>query len=227
MIEFISKMFQNRKAARKFRPKRGLFVVLVGLDGSGKTTVARKLCGLVAGEGRFDSVHYFHWLPRLSKHAEFSFPDLNPVPRKRKLEANIWRSSISIIRLLKNILLTNLAYWSRLHWRLRRNALILMDRYYYNYYLDPASVKYYGPGWLLEWARRLFPKPDLVVVLKTRPQILLSRKQELSEEEVLRQIQVLDRLQFRAGHTIEVDASLSPGEVARKVMEKILEVADE
>ena len=227
IIEFISKILEPRAATTDFGRKRGLFVVLVGLDGSGKTTVARKLCCLAGAQKRFKKVRYFHWLPRLGQSLAFPLPDLNPTPRKPKLAPHACRSLLSIARLFKNIVLTNIAYWLRIRRLLRRNSLILSDRYYYNYYLDPASVKYAGPSRVLYWAQRFFPPPDLVVVLKTPPEVLRSRKQELSEHEILQQSEILHRLQFRARTTLEVDASLPALDVARNIMDKVVHLANE
>jgi thymidylate kinase len=227
IIEFISQILEQQRNTGKLRWKRGVFAVLVGLDGSGKTTVARKLCGLAAMRERFTEVRYFHWLPSLSKPTEFPLPDPKPVPRKPKLQPNLWRSAISIQRLFKNIVLSNLAYWLHFGWRFRRSALLLTDRYYYNYFLDPASVRYYGPDSVLNWARRFFPKPDVVIVFQTSPEILRSRKQELSEEEILRQNQLLRALDFRARQTFTVDASLPVPHVTAAVMNAILKIAHE
>jgi thymidylate kinase len=108
----------------------------------------------------------------------------------------------------------------------RRNSLVLLDRYYYNYYLDPDSVKYSGPTGWVDRMRPLFPRPDLVVVLKAPPDVLLARKQELSEAEIRRQSAVLDQLQFQAAHTLEVAASRPAADIALTILQKIIKIAD-
>ena len=99
-----------------------------------------------------------------------------------------------------------------------------MDRYFYNYYLDPVSVKYYGPRWVLDVLTRLFPKPEIVITLSAPPEILLRRKQELSEAEMREQAEVLKQLQFTTPHVIAADASEPAAQVAEKVMHRLREI---
>ena len=104
---------------------------------------------------------------------------------------------------------------------MRRQALIIIDRYYYNYFLDPVSVRYYGSPRLLERMQRFYPRPDLVVVLAAPAATLLARKQELSPEEIHRQSSVLDQLALEAQDKLVVDATQSPQKIAQEIWRKI------
>jgi thymidylate kinase len=173
---------------------------------------------------RFPKIRYFHWRPKILKSAAFPLPEHGNLPRERELQRNLFLSVLSAARLCKNLLLTNIAHAVRVRPLLRRNAIVLVDRYYYNYYLDPVSVKYYGPAWLLDRLRSFFPRPDLVVVLKAPAEVLRARKQELSGEQILRQTAILNQLRFDAGHTMEMDASQPAPEIARAIMRKLVEI---
>jgi thymidylate kinase len=146
---------------------------------------------------------------------------MGPVPRKLPLKKTLLQSFVSSLRLAKNLILANLGYGLRTRPLKRRGALVLVDRYYYNYFLDPVSVKYYGPQWLLQKAQAWFPKPDLVVVLKASTQTLLARKQELSPEEAERQNQILENLRFNAKDVLELDAGRPPEELAGRILDKL------
>jgi thymidylate kinase len=209
-----------RPEEEKGRRDRGAFMVLLGLDGSGKTTVARQLCCLAAERSRFMRIRYFHWQPKVFGPAEFPLPEYRNLPRKPELSRNFLRACLSAARLFKNLLLATLAYWLRVRPGLRRNSLVVVDRYFYNYFLDPVSVKYYGPGWLLERVRRLFPRPELLVVLKAPAAVLLARKQELSSQELERQNVLLDQLRFESKPLV-LDASQPAVETARKILEAL------
>ncbi len=228
IIRFVSAVLERYRLPPAPGPhQRGVFVVLVGLDGSGKTTVARRLCCLGPEQTRFQRIRYFHFQPRIVRDTTFPLSEPGNLPRKREQRRSLLGSLLSAARLLKNLLLANLAHRLRVRPLLRRNSFILVDRYFYNYFLDPVSVKYYGPAWLLERVRRWFPRPDLVVVLKAPPEVLLARKQELSREEILRQSARLEQLRFEARETLVVDASLPPEEIARAIWEKAAALADQ
>jgi thymidylate kinase len=220
IIQFIASILEPRLQPRPAR-QRSALVVLVGLDGSGKTTVAREICCQAARTENFRGIRYFHWRPAVFGQAALPLPEFRNVPRKPRLNGNPVRSLLSIARLLKNLVLSNLAYWLRVGPMLRRGGLVLVDRYYYNYYLDPVSVKYYGPSWLLDRLCPFFPRPDLVVVLRAPSEVLLARKQELSAEEISRQIALLDRLPIKAGGVLELDASRPAGEAARDILKEL------
>jgi hypothetical protein len=225
-IEFVSNILERRTAAKNKPPRRpGVFCVLVGLDGAGKTTLARNLCQPGAHDSPFCGVRYFHWQPKIFKDIEFPFPEFKAPPRKNELARNRLNTALSVARLVKNVVLANLAYWMRVRSLLRRGYLVLVDRYFYNYYLDPVSVKYYGPAGFLDRMRRLFPQPDMVLKLGATREVLRQRKQELSEAEIVRQISVLDQLQCDAAVVVGADASQPAARVARDAMNAIVNAA--
>jgi hypothetical protein len=59
------------------------------------------------------------------------------------------------------------------------------------------------------------------VVLRAPSEVLLARKQELSAEEISRQIALLDRLPIKAGGVLELDASRPAGETARDILKEL------
>jgi len=223
LIEFMVDVLGRHAAAGdSVRPAHGIFCVLVGLDGAGKTTLARNLCHFAAGESRFRGVRYFHWRPNLSRRVEFPLPEFQNLPRKQARPKNLFNSVLSAARLAKNVVMANLAWQVRLRPLLRRGYLVLVDRYFYNYYLDPVSVKYSGPTSWLNFARRFFPAPDVVVTLHAPTEVLLRRKQELPEAEILRQAATLETMPFDAARVIDADASRPADELAQNTLSEIL-----
>ena len=222
-IEFIAAILGRNPEPRPGPPPRGKLCVLVGLDGAGKTTLARNLCQLAAREPRFQGARYFHWQPRLFRHVQFPLPEFQNLPRKMELPRHAVNSLLSAARLAKNLMLANLTYWLHIRPLLRRGYLVLVDRYFYNYHLDPVSVKYYGPAGLLARAERLFPAPEIVVTLSAPPDVLLQRKQELTETEIRRQAATLAGMKFTVP-VLAADARRPADAVAQTVMRGIVEL---
>ena len=227
LIEFISTVLEKERqpgAAQKGR--HGVSVVLIGLDGSGKTTLARNLARLAATDSRFDGVRYYHWRPKIFNALEFPLPEFRETPRKPPLPKTPLNSLLSALRLVKNVLVANLASFFRVRPLLRRNYLVMTDRYFYNYRLDPDSVKYAGPAWLLNSLLPLFPRPDLVITLEADAATLLARKRELSPEEIARQIALVRDLDLHGARRLSVDASQPADHVARATLAAITAAAN-
>jgi len=200
---------------------RGVFIVLLGLDGSGKTTIARELCCLASATNQFEAIRYFHWRPGLVGQGSLPLPSTTNVARKPSLQAHPFRSLISTLRLFKNLALTRLAWRLKVQKLMRRKTLVIIDRYFYNYYLDPVSVRYYGPSSLVDKVRPAFPRPDLIVVLKAPAATLRARKQELSEEQIHQQSAVLQQIALDSPQSMVVDATRPAAEIAREVLARI------
>ena len=221
-IEFISAILERESAPLPAaRPQRGLFCVLVGLDGSGKTTLGRNLCDVSLTGSRFRGIRYFHWRPKVFNPVEFPLPEFKDTPRKPAEKRTIANSITSLLRISKNALLSSFAWHLRVRPLLKRGYLVIVDRYFYNYRLDPASVKFTGSPAQLDFMENFFPCPDLVVKLRAPREVLLARKRELSDEEIIRQAKALDDLTFDTGRTVVADATQPANEVARNTMAEI------
>jgi thymidylate kinase len=228
LVRFACLMLDHTRAG-KAASHRGLFCVLVGLDGSGKTTLARNLAISSTNNMRpcFRGVRYYHWLPRLGKPVEWPFSMYEEYPRTRNYAASPVNMALSCVRLLRSLLWAHLSYALLVRRLRRRNYLVLLDRYFYNYILDPSSVKYSGPTWLLNAVLPLFPRPDAVILLKADPSILQPRKRELSPDEFAAQTARLNEMKVYAPRRIALDASQPVDQVASTAFASILEMTSD
>ena len=60
------------------------------------------------------------------------------------------------------------------------SGIILYDRYHADMLVDPVRYRYGGPAWAARLASDLMPKPDVAFFLDANPEVLLSRKQEVT-----------------------------------------------
>jgi hypothetical protein len=165
------------KRADRARTGSGAFVVMVGPDGVGKTTVARELIAAYEGSAR-----YFHFRPAVFSELstepplhQAAPPDKGPSGGSRVLG---W------IRLLRSYAYFWLGHLARVRPAVRRGELVVGDRWAYGYLVQPRAMKYFGPRWLAEWAIRALPRPDLVANLRAPAAVVHTRKQELTLGEI-------------------------------------------
>ncbi len=186
---------------------RGSFVVVVGPDGSGKTTLAHALTDRFGSRAR-----YFHFLPRpiwrLSKR-----PGIPGELVDKHTEAG--NRPLGWVRLARNVVKARLAYWLVIGPALRRGQTVVGDRYLYGYVVQPIPLKFSGPEWVARMALRLIPKPDLVVVLDAPTAVIRSRKPELSSEAI-----DVERLAWTkvAARSVVLDSVDSPDALVDQVL---------
>ncbi len=142
-----------------------MLIAIEGIDGAGKTTVARYLFEELRRRG-YDVV-----LLKEPTESEYG----------RKVR-ELLRSGKSNPHLELELFLKDR------EWNVRNNVLpalesgkiVIMDRYYY------STVAYQGASGIdIEYIRRLnerFPKPDLVIILDVRPEVALKRIEDRRRE---------------------------------------------
>jgi len=177
----------------------GLFLILLGPDGSGKTTLAKELDKRL--KPLFSSTEYyhgrFHLFPQLGSVKRL----LKPFSKKEQStkEATIVktdmtkRDKLSTFRASANIIYYGLEYtFARIPiWlKFSKNTLIVSDRYFYDYLLHPEYTN--APKWLILLFIKLVPKPDLILLIKCDPNVIFERKKELPLEEIARQQKLLE-----------------------------------
>jgi thymidylate kinase len=209
-----------RKTLSPYLRRCAPIIAVVGPDGVGKTAVVQALsrntldpfCGFIAR----------HWrpgvLPRpgsLLGRAALP-PDAHGLPPRRRPGRLHW------LRLAYYFVDFTLGHFLKDRPASSRLQVVLYDRHALDMAVDPVR---YGlsssRGIRLFW--RLIPKPDLIVLLFDEPRRIRSRKEELEEAEIERQLQVWLRLagEGQVGALIRVDGGAE--QAAGAVNELILE----
>lgn len=190
----------------------GVFVVIVGPDGVGKTTLADRIIGGWSG-----SAAYFHFLP--SKGSPIaSRPDPMALPTKPK-PPKYGSRGMGWVRLARNLVRFWIAYLVRIRPLVQSGVLVVADRWAYGYIGQPHALRFYGPPLLARLAMHFFPRPDLVINLTAPVEVIASRKDELSAAEIRDE---LGRwVQVGPGRRVELDASQTVEDLAEEATELI------
>lgn len=194
------------------RAGRGAFVVIVGPDGVGKTTVARTLLE------RFDGpTGYFHFRPPLRGPLPSAPPDRSaPSPGKGEPGGSAF---LGWLRLARNVARFWAGYTLTVGPAVRKGALVVADRWAYGYVAQPLALRFYGPETLARLALRLLPQPDLVANLTAPPAVIRKRKQELSEEAI--SVELGRWTHIPTGRRRDIDATGDPEAIVSLVLEEL------
>lgn len=219
-------------------------VALVGPDGSGKTTISRRLRETLPLPIKYvymgvnpDSSNLMlptTWLLNKIKRGLGAEPDTRG-PRAIE-EAVRPRPKNPLRRVLAEIksalLLTNriAEEWFRqgLTWLYTwRGYVVLFDRHFFSdyYAYDIAPTPYRKPwtrrlhGWMLD---RVYPKPDLMIYLDAPAEVLLARKGEGTVEVLEERRRAYLEMRAHVPNFVRVDATQPEDVVLRQVTDLIL-----
>lgn len=201
----------------------GVFVVFMGPDGAGKTTAIEGfkniLSQFVINESSLQLAWRPSYLPRLASLTT-SGNSLDNISKKEKLE-RLPSFGSSLLRYSYYVLDYVLAYWV-LHRRVLVNeGFILYDRYYYDYLIQPPYRSFINlPFGFKRLLGLIVPKPHLVMCFKAEAEVLYSRKQEETLEELEELVFVYDDFLKKYDFVNKIDAHQPKDKVLRDILEQ-------
>jgi energy-coupling factor transporter ATP-binding protein EcfA2 len=213
----------GRRGLNRLLLPTGCFIVLVGADGTGKSTLAQALHVLMKDSFRRSLA--FHWRPGLLPRPGSLIGREGSDPQKPHA-----RSPYGLM--LSGALLgyywldSFLGGWLRILPFRARTGMITAERGWWDLAVDPRRYRLTSPPWLVRALGFLLLRPDLVLLLEAPPQAILERKSEISREELERQASAWNSVFPTDVAVVRLDASRPAVEVAKEARARILEMLE-
>jgi len=180
-----------------------LVVSFMGVDGSGKTTLARKL------NKYFKGSMYLHLKPYIL------FKDRRTIVKDPHSE-NKSTTIFSLFRLFSWFMSYKIFFFVN-----KKKKIFIFDRYAHDVIIDPIRYKHNLPYNITNFLLNIFPKPDLWIYLKPSVKTLKSRKFELSEQELKSQIKKYSTFFRTKKNVLVLNTSNQYKILTNKILKKI------
>lgn len=202
---------------------KGIMIAFEGTDGSGKSTIINSLPKVIETIFPNDYIDYYHWRPgfikkkkQVVKGEAIAFTE----PHAKKPYGRLMSFSKFMFFNLDYIL----GYWFKVRKQLSAGHLVIFDRYYYDYYVDKIRYRLSISDYTLDLFQCIIPKPSITFLLVGDPKTLYERKQEISVEEIQKQIDRLIANKNKFNNPIVIDVNQPIEKVVNDVSMKIIEI---
>lgn len=222
--------YPSETEVHKRMKKSGIFVAVLGVDGSGKSTVIKGVCSELGESGRFH-VEVRHLRPNLLP-ALSRFKTGSRLPRENvgvlnphaSSPAGIVGSTIRICWLWFDYFFGYL--FLVLPQIVKTPTVFIFDRYADDLAIDPKRFKIGAGFWLARLVPLLVPRPDLLIALHADAEAIYMRKPELPLEEIRRQVEELRHWASQRPEAVLVSTNGSISEARDAILEAIHQKLD-
>ncbi len=199
-----------RLLRRSLRPQ-GFHLNILGPDGVGKSTLLEALSKIL-GTSRFRSMETYHFRPGTLRPTAAGPAVIAPHARAPRS----WPSCV--FKVFFYFLDHLLGWFQRVYPAKVRNRLVIFDRDFNDILVDPKRYRLQAVGALVSLLVRFIPRADLTIILHAPAGAIYRRKPELPEEEITRQLDVLQKFAAARCDWLMVDADRPVAMVAHDVV---------
>lgn len=205
MLNLKRKLNESRRLLVRMLKPKGKMIVILGSDGSGKTTVINNIS--TTCKSLFNNIVIKHWRPNLL---------VRPNVNKRKIQESDYSQPhklkpygkvISFFRFLYYNIDYILGYYFKVLPIKIRGGLFIFDRYYYDYYVDKQRYRMNLSDRTIRFFERIIPKPDVVILYTGSAETIHQRKEELTIDELKTQNDRILKLNKRIKNSIIVNCT--------------------
>ncbi len=201
----------------------GSVIAILGVDGAGKSTIINAILPAL-NAATHNAVFVQHLRPNLLPPlARLKGPQTVPVGPVVEPHGSTPSGIVgSCFRLTYLSLDYILGYWLLIRRKIAfRPAIVLFDRYVYDMTIDPRRFRIGVPGWVARGFTRWVPKPDLILCLVGKPEVLAARKGELPVAETRRQVEALQAFAANERRAVVISTETTIEETRDRVLEAI------
>lgn len=208
--------------------KCGMSVAFIAPDGAGKSTIIKHVKETVSGS--FYGVDVLYMRPHLFKNPGH----YNPVSPHEESEKNNEPHNVKLNNPIKSFIryiFYNLDFifgtLFKINKKKIKKRLIIFDRYYYDYYADLKRYQYSFPKWVPKMFSWMIPKPDLIFVLEASPECIFGRKQELTIDEIRKQLEAYKLIVKRNSNAYAINVERDVESIVDEITMLILQVSED
>ncbi len=183
--------------------KKKIIISFMGVDGSGKTTLAKNLKKIIKKS------EYLHLKPYVL------FLDRRTVIKKPHNQ----KKNLFILSFLS--LISWLISYKFFFFKNTDKKIYIFDRYAHDLLIDPLRYKHGLSKKVTKFFLQFFPQPDLWVFLKPTLAIVKSRKMELPNNEISRQINEYVKFFRNKKNVIMLNTNMPKKKVIKKILTKV------
>lgn len=202
--------------------RSGTMIVFEGTDGSGKSTIIKRLPDILSNSFPGDMTDYYHWRPGFIKK-ETKMKDGKVIVVTDPHAKKPYGRAKSFAKFMFFNLDYILGYWLKVRIQLAKGHLVIFDRYYYDYYLDKLRYRLTISDTVLNLFKCLIPKPDITFLLIGDAKVLYDRKKEISVEEIEEQLHRIKYCSKWFNNSCVIDVNQDINTVTYNVAKNILE----